>query len=191
MGIAMSSLRSNALERVNWCKKSNCEAAIASLMALIVAFVVRWSFHPFLGSGIPTLTFMLATLWVALRYGYRWAIVELVGGFVVATYFFVEPYNSFAMPSTQDLFRMIYFFSIALLVICVFEKTNRDRYEAEKHAEEADALYRDLVALDQELRAQNSATAASWVQQCKGGGRSNYDAGKGGASSASHQTITS
>lgn len=139
------------IERAQWCQRSNMDAAISSLLVLVVAFLVRYLLHPFLDDGIPTFTFLLATFFIAFRYGYKWALFELISGFLVATYFFVKPYNTFVLPVTEDLYRMFYFFTVALVVIFVFEKTNRDRYEAACHAKDADERYTELVKMDRRL----------------------------------------
>ena len=139
------------VDRKQWCQRSKGEAAKASLLALALAFLIRYLLHPFMDDGIPTFTFLLATFFISFRYGYKWALFELVSGFFVATYFFVKPYNSFVVPHAEDLYRMLYFFTVALVVIFVFEKTNRDRYEAACHAKEADERYTELVRMDRRL----------------------------------------
>jgi K+-sensing histidine kinase KdpD len=139
------------VERSAWCKRPNAEAAVASTIALVVAFAIRYAVHPLLDDGIPTFTFLLATFYIAIRYGYRWALLELVMGFLVATYFFIKPYNSFMIPDLSDIYRMTYFFSVALVAIFVFEKINRDRYEAEMYAEQADQRFSELVRMDRRL----------------------------------------
>ena len=113
--------------------------------------MVRMALHPWLEDGIPTLTFIMATFFIAKRYGYKWGMFEAVMGFLTAFYFFVQPYNSFGMPAPGDLYRMLYFFSISLVTIYIFEKTNRDQYEAEIHAQQADERYSALVRMDRNI----------------------------------------
>ena len=136
------------IERSQWCKRSRKEAAVASVMALFWAFIIRMALQSWLEDGIPTFTFLIATFYVAKRYGYGWGIFEVIMGFLTAVYFFVQPYNSFEMPEIDDLYRMVYFLSIALVTIYVFEKTNRDQYEAEVHAQSADERFTELVRMD-------------------------------------------
>lgn len=127
------------------------EAVTVSFFALAFAFIIRLALHSYLEDGIPTFTFLLATLFISWRYGYRWAIAQLVAGFVIATYFFVKPYHSFVMPVADDIYRMVYFFCVALTIVYVFEKIRRDQYEAEMYAREADEQFTQLVQMDRRL----------------------------------------
>ena len=144
------------IERSQWCTRSPKEAAIVSVAALLLAFIVRMALHPWLKDGIPTFTFLLTTFFIAKRYGYRWGIFVTVTGFLTAVYFFVQPYNSFEMPALEDLYRMLFFFSIALVTIFVFEKTNRDQYEAEIHAKKAGERYSELVQMDRRMSGRSA-----------------------------------
>lgn len=138
-------------DRSRWCTRTAAEAAKASVIALVLAFIVRYAVHPWLDDGIPTFTFLLATFYIAWFYGYRWGILQLTTGFLVATYFFVKPYHTIIMPSVEDLYRLIYFFTVALTVVLIFEKIRRDRYEAEMAARLADERFTELVQMDRRL----------------------------------------
>lgn len=135
-------------ERAKWCKYSNKEASIVSLLALLLAFCIRMAVQPFLEDNIPTFTFIFATFYIAWKFGYKWGIFELIAGFLVATYFFVKPYHSFVIPNIEDIFRLVYFFSVCLVTIYIFEKINRDRYESAYFADLADKRFTELVRRD-------------------------------------------
>lgn len=143
------------IERSKWCQHPKSESAIACVLALALAFVIRLALHPYLDDGLPTLAFTIATIIVAYRYGYLWGMGTLIVGFVIATYFFIKPYNSFEMPSELDLYRMLYYFSITTLIVIVMEKTNRDKYESEMTADDADRRYREMIAADRAIREQH------------------------------------
>lgn len=142
------------IERSKWCLHSKAESITACVLALSLAFIIRFGLHSYLDDGMPTLTFTIATIFVAYRYGYLWGMGTLIIGFVIATYFFVKPYNSFEMPCELDIYRMVYYFSITTLIVIVMEKINRDRYEAERSAEDADKRYREMIAADKAIREQ-------------------------------------
>lgn len=138
--------------RANWCKKTRTESFVASVLVLFIAFAVRRALQPYLDDHIPTLTFMLGTFYIAWIYGFKWGLVQEITGFLVATYFFVKPYDSFAMPVTEDLYRLFFFFGVSLLVIILFEKVKRNQYEAELYAKAADEHYMQLVEADRQQR---------------------------------------
>lgn len=141
-------------ERKNWSQHSKLESATASVCALALAFLIRSSLHTYLDDGLPTLAFTIATIFIGNRYGYRWAMGTLVIGFIIATYFFVKPYGSFDLPSDVDLYRMIYYFGITTLIVAVMESINREKYESELKAKESNERYREMVALDKQIREQ-------------------------------------
>ena len=147
-------LRLTSVEKAQWCEKPRLEAFAGSLIALFLAFLARASLHAFMDDEVPTLTFLIATFYVAWNYGYKWALVDLCAGFLTATYFFVKPYYSLDLPQPGDLHRMIFFFSIGLLVVYEIEKTRREQFEAEFHAEESYKRYSELVELDKSIRSQ-------------------------------------
>lgn len=138
--------------RANWCKKTRMESLVASVLALLVAFSVRRAFQPYLDDQIPTLTFMLSTFYIAWNYGFKWGLVQEVVGFLTATYFFVKPYKTIVIPVTEDLYRLLFFFSVSFLVIALFEKVKRNQYEAELYAKAADEHYMHLVERDRQHR---------------------------------------
>ncbi len=138
-------------DRSRWCTRTTAEAAKASVIALVLAFIARYAVHPWLDDGIPTFTFLLATFYIAWFYGYRWGVLQLTVGFMTATYFFVKPYNTLIIPSVADFYRLIYFFSVGLTVVLVFEKIRRDRHEAEITALLADERFTELIQMDRRL----------------------------------------
>lgn len=141
-------------ERKNWCQRSTVESLVASVLAVALAFLIRFALHTYLDDGIPTFTFVIATIFIASRYGWRYGMLTLVTGFIIATYFFIKPYNTFDLPSEEDLYRMFYYFSVATLIVIVFEKNNRSEHESELLATKSDERYRAMVSLDKKLRDQ-------------------------------------
>jgi signal transduction histidine kinase/CheY-like chemotaxis protein len=127
-----------------------------ALAAVVVPFFLRVLIDPLIGDRAPFGLCLLATIFVAWRYGLGPALVTLGGGVVLARYFFEHPRWSFAVPTAADQARLIVSVLLGALVALVCESL---RVAARFHARLAqqareDAARKDefLATLSHELR---------------------------------------
>ena len=102
----------------------------AAAAALGIASGLRFALHPILQDNLSFLTFTIATLLVEFYCGLGPALIVMVGGFLIGTYFFVPPYATLLIPEIWDLVYTVGYFAVVLLGIALIESLQRSRYEA-------------------------------------------------------------
>jgi K+-sensing histidine kinase KdpD len=95
---------------------------------LLFAFLLRYAIHDFIEPYAPFHFFILACLFISIRYGYKAAVSGVVIGSILATFFFVKPYNSFGILTEQDIIQIFNFWLVTLVAIFVIEKLQRTIY---------------------------------------------------------------
>ena len=96
--------------------------------AVALAFLARYQLHPLLGSQYPYLLFIIAALLVEFFFGLGPAIFAVIAGLLLATYFFVPPYNVFFPPEPLDLFFAAGYLIINGVAITLIEALQRSKY---------------------------------------------------------------
>jgi PAS domain S-box-containing protein len=101
-----------------------------AVLALVAAWALRFALHPIINDNLPFLSFTIAALLVEFYCGLGPALLAMVGGFLLGTYYFVPPYATFLMPEIWDLVYTVGYFAVVLLGIALIESLQRSRYEA-------------------------------------------------------------
>lgn len=137
-------------------QSSRVSAYFAALAAIAMATVVRMLFDPFMGDRAPYGPCLIATTFVAWRYGLGPALVTLGGGVVLARYFFEQPRWTFSVLSASDQVPLIVTVLLGMMVVLVCESLRiaahyqaRLAHEAQEIASRKDEF---LATLSHELR---------------------------------------
>jgi len=102
-----------------------------AIVAVVIAFTVRFALHPLLQGRFAFLFFTIAALLIEFYAGLGPALLVVAGGLVIGGYFFVPPFNSFDIPEGFDLVTIGLYLTIALVGIILIESLQRSRYEAQ------------------------------------------------------------
>ncbi|MBU3618870.1 DUF4118 domain-containing protein [Polynucleobacter sp. JS-Fieb-80-E5] len=110
--------------------KPGFEGYFAAICGVCIAFAIRYTLHPFLQSNLPMTVFILNTIIISLFYGYLPSIFTIILSIPLAFFFFVPPFDSFEMPTSQDSFVFASYILIAFIAVGVVEWLQRERYKA-------------------------------------------------------------
>ena len=105
-------------------------AYIYATVGTMAAFVIRYLFHPFLGSNFPTLFFLFNTLIISFNFGWKPAALSSVAAMVLAYYFFIPPYGTFDLENPMDALYIVIYSCLFGVSIFYTEKLQRERYRA-------------------------------------------------------------
>lgn len=129
------------------------EGYMMALVAFSLAFLLRRQLHPYLDDALPTFFFTIATILIAARYGFWPAMLTVLLSLPTSTFFFLKPYDEFAIPTIQDLMVVLYFTAVTVLVAVVMEQSHRSKYNSELNARVSDSRYRMMVQMDRDNRS--------------------------------------
>ena len=127
------------------------EGYVMGFVAFSLAFLVRRQLQSVLDDALPTFFFTIATILVAARYGLGPALLTMCLSLPTSLFFFVKPYDEFAVPTFRDALTIFYFTSVTLLVSIVIEFSHRSKYNSELHARVADSRYRLMIQMDRDM----------------------------------------
>ena len=100
------------------------ERPLVGLAAAVVGTGLGWSLRvaadPLLGNGFPYITFFPAVVLVAFFFGIRAGIVSAVLGGIVSWYAFIEPRNSFALPTGAMVALAFYLLVVGIDLLLIF-----------------------------------------------------------------------
>ena len=128
------------------------EGYVVAFVAFSLAFLVRRQLHSVLDDAIPTFFFAIAAILVAARYGFWPAMLTVALSLPTSLFFFVKPFDEFAVPTFRDVLTILYFTSITVLVSAVMESAHRSKYNSELNARVSDTRYRLMVQIDRDAR---------------------------------------
>jgi len=112
---------------------------VLALAAVLIAALLRWWLERAFGPLPPFITLYPAVLLVATIAGGGPGILASVLATLVATYFFIPPYGSFAIASASDFLALLIFTGTNLVLCVVAERLRRGRW-AEAVAEQRELL---------------------------------------------------
>jgi len=101
-----------------------------ALVAVGIAFFVRYQFHPILQSSFPILFFIFNTILISFRFGMGPAIFTVLLSIPLAYYFFIPPFGSFDLENPMDAFAIFIYIILFGVIIWLIEKLQRERYRA-------------------------------------------------------------
>lgn len=128
------------------------EGYVVGFVAYALAFLIRRQLQGVLEDALPTFFFTIAAILVAARYGIGPSLLILVLSLPTSLFFFVQPYNEFAIPTFRDTLTIVYFTSVTVLVSVVIEMMHRSRYNSELNARVSDTRYRLMVQMDRDYQ---------------------------------------
>ena len=147
----MDSKRLIAVAR--WCGAGLCLAGIVSLYRLVI-------------HANPTtvaLTLLLLILFIAARWGLRYAIVVSLAATACYNFFFLPPYNTFTVSDPQNLLALLVFLITSVFASRLSERIRMESQEAQTRRAELEVLYRlsrALLQTDELVQLTNSIPAA-------------------------------
>ena len=128
------------------------EGYLVAFVAFALAFLIRRQLQGVLDDALPTFFFTIASILIAARYGLWPAMLTVALSLPTSLFFFVKPYDEFAVPTFRDGLTIVYFTSVTILVAVVIELAHRSKYNSELNARVSDSRYRLMVQMDRELQ---------------------------------------
>jgi two-component system, OmpR family, sensor histidine kinase KdpD len=140
-----------------WVRKAMAPGAITGVTMALVLVVATDVFLLLMRSlqALPpvSLTFMIAIVAVALRWGVLPSLVTTIGGTLSLTYFFFSPFYINSVDSRSPVLGIIFFIVVSLALGYLAAETRRDTARALKKENEI----RDLYTFSQRISAAHSA----------------------------------
>ena len=99
-----------------------------ALLALVAAIVARWLMDPLLGDAEPFVTLYGAIAVVVWFGGYRPALVTVVGGYLLANFFFLEPRGVLHWGSAAETVNMLAYALSSVLIVGFGEAMHNARH---------------------------------------------------------------
>jgi two-component system, sensor histidine kinase PdtaS len=128
---------------------------IAPLVAVLLATLVRLWLQPFTGTLPPFFTYYLAVVFSAWYGGGLSGTVAWLGGYLVASYFFLPPAGSI-IPRTVQSAAMASFYSISSAVtILLFAQQRRLQAALHRHGLQMEEALRSEQAANEEIKTLN------------------------------------
>lgn len=112
----------------SWVKFSFDQAVTGSVLILLLAFAIRLVLQPLIEPYAPFHFFIVACLFIAYLYGYRFALVATLVSAGLGSFFFVKPYFSFGIATASDLIQFVNFASVTLISVLIIERLQRTIY---------------------------------------------------------------
>jgi two-component system, OmpR family, sensor histidine kinase KdpD len=141
-----------------WVRKAMAPGGITGVIMALVFVVATDLFLLLMGyfQELPpvSLTFMIAIVMVALRWGALSSVVTTVGGLLSFTYFFYSPFYTNNAVSRSAVLGVIFFLVVALVLGYLAAETRRGEARAVKRENEI----RDLYTFSQRISLAQSPT---------------------------------
>jgi K+-sensing histidine kinase KdpD len=109
----------------SWVKYSFGQACTGSSLILFFAFMVRYALQPLIEPYAPFHFFIVACLFIAYIYGYQFALLATLISAFLGSFFFVKPYLSFDVTTTNDIIQFINFSVVTVISILMIERLQR------------------------------------------------------------------
>ncbi|CAN5755091.1 hypothetical protein BH23GEM5_BH23GEM5_07390 [soil metagenome] len=137
----------------------------SALLAVAVAFGVRWMLAPLLGGQNPLMVFVLAVVVAAWYGGFGPGMLATALSGLASAHFFIEPVRSLWIAETPDQVRLVLFLLGGWLISALSSALHEARYDALSRAENAERLNRELEAANRAAEeARQKADAAARAQ---------------------------
>ena len=125
---------------------------IVASLGVVFAFCLRYTLHDYLQTGLPMTFFIVNTVIITLLYGYKPSIFTMVISVPLASYFFLQPFAAYTVPTSQDIFHFFAYILIGLIAVGVIEWLQRARYKAVLISRVATSRYRLLAKASSSLK---------------------------------------
>lgn len=98
---------------------------VGTLIVISAALLIRFALHDYIKPLGVYPIFIISTLVVQYRYGYKYSILALAASVFLAEYYFVEPYGEFSFLSFKDIVITIDFVMVVGFAIFLIERLQR------------------------------------------------------------------
>ena len=133
--------------------KAGAEPFYMGVLGYFLAFAVRYTLSPLLDDHLSMLFFAVNCIVIAFLYGFWPSVLILFLSLPTALFFFTKPFNSFEIVDDSDIFILIIYFTLIILMAFMFEWVRREQYKSTLLARVSDTRYRLLVEADEDRRA--------------------------------------
>src|SRR5436309_2102638 len=110
---------------------------LLSILAAVIAFLVRWLLNPALGSYVPYITFFPAIAFSAWYCGVVPALLTTVLALLAAQYWFVSPVHSLRLAGPEQLAALLVFLLVSGIIIAISELHRRRERAARQRRSDA------------------------------------------------------
>lgn len=132
-----------------WCGAALTLAGIVALYRLVI--------HA--NQTTVALTLLVLVLFIAARWGLRYAIVTSLVATAAYNFFFLPPYNTFTVSDPQNLLALAVFLITSIVASRLSERIRAESRDAQRRREELEVLYRlsrALLQTDELVKLTNS-----------------------------------
>jgi len=113
----------------NW-TENTYKAYLIAVLGVGVAWFIRLQLHPVLQSNLPIIFFIINTIFIAYKFGFRPAILTVLISIPLGYFFFIPPFNSFELNDPMDMLTIFIYLLFFLVTVFIIEKLQRERYRA-------------------------------------------------------------
>lgn len=113
----------------NWADNTY-KAYLIAFLGVGVAWFIRYELHPYLQSSLPIIFFILNTIFIAYKFGFKPAFLTIVLSIPLGYYFFVPPFNSFEVNDPIDMLTILIYFLFFMVTALIIENLQRERYRS-------------------------------------------------------------
>jgi PAS domain S-box-containing protein len=106
-----------------------------AILSVVVATLIRLWLYPVLGNDFPFITYIVAVVITAWVSGLGPALLATVLGFVIVTYFFIEPRYSFGADGLANLLGLGLYLFVTITSALLNEQLHRARRVAEAQSQ--------------------------------------------------------
>lgn len=148
-----------------------------ALAALVLSFAIRYALNDRLPVGFPYLTFFPAVIITSFFAGVRPGVVVAFIAGLCAWYFFIPPFDSFALTGGSTLALSFYVFIVAVDILLIhWMQLALDRLEIEKESADRHASERDLLFRELQHRVSNNLAVVSSLLNAQSRGTTSSEA---------------
>lgn len=108
---------------------------VVGIPAVVVASLVIGVFHDWLGAGGSSMIYLIAVLWVAVRYGRLASLSTILMTATIGNYLYFDPVFGFGLHTTEDMVILVVFLLVA---VSTGSLAARLREEMESHRIQAE-----------------------------------------------------
>ncbi|QYD67799.1 DUF4118 domain-containing protein [Paraburkholderia edwinii] len=131
---------------------------VIAATALFAAVSIRAALHPLLGPVMPETSFLIAAILVEYYCGIAPAVCVMLAGLCIADYLFIPPYRRPEIINQADLWLLISYSLVTILVITLVERLKRAQYRAQLLTAVSQSRYEMLLRHDNERLLARRAT---------------------------------
>lgn len=101
---------------------------MGSGLILLSAFLIRYALQPLIEPYAPYHFFIVACLFIACFYGYKFAFISTFISAFLGSFFFVKPYYSFDIATVSDMIQFCNFAVVTTISVFIIESLQRTLY---------------------------------------------------------------